>query len=308
MPSQQLVMNLSKLMIAAAWVDGNLDNEEVNALKDLLFNFPELTEREWTILNMYFDSPVSGEDASLLLEHVLDEIKTDDDKRFVIDSLTALVHADGRITSEEAEMLEDIKAAVEDRKTGFMSQFGGIMGGAVKKRRNGYRQGTQREDRIEDYIKNTIYFQLVSVVETAGMSIEIPEEQLRKLCLAAGLMARVACVDESLDDDEKLIIKDILHKEWGLPENESLLVSLLSCSKVIKGLDFFRLSRSFYESTTLEERKKFLRSLFLVANSSEKTSHKEIEEIRSIANHLLLEHKDFIDAKLSVSDGDRGGL
>ena len=45
-----------------------------------------------------------------------------------------------------------------------------------------------------------------------------------------------------------------------------------------------------------------------MANASEKTSNKEIEEIRSIAASLKISHSDFIDAKLTIPDIDRNGL
>jgi len=32
-----LILNLAKVVIAAAWVDGEIDHEEINNLKDLLF-------------------------------------------------------------------------------------------------------------------------------------------------------------------------------------------------------------------------------------------------------------------------------
>jgi len=35
-----LTFKLAKLMIAVSWVDGKIDNSEVNALKELLFSFP----------------------------------------------------------------------------------------------------------------------------------------------------------------------------------------------------------------------------------------------------------------------------
>ncbi len=54
--------------------------------------------------------------------------------------------------------------------------------------------------------------------------------------------------------------------------------------------------------------KRFLKSLFQIANASEKTSFDEIEEIRFIAQQLKLSHSDFIEAKLTIPREDRKGL
>ena len=54
-----------------------------------------------------------------------------------------------------------------------------------------------------------------------------------------------------------------------------------------------------------DERKVFLKCLFKIANASDMTSYKEIEEIRRISNSLKLPHEDFIEAKLTIPRKDR---
>ena len=308
MPSHQFVMNLSKLVIAAAWADGEMDNSEINALKDMLFAFPNLSDQDWRVLNMYIDTPVSSDDAGLLLKSVLDEIRTPEDREFVISTLTGLFEADGKITEEEQVFLEQIKEDVTGKSTGFLSHVNSFLKGAIKKRITGSGSGLEREERIDDYLKNTIYFQLVSRMESTGIHIELPDEEIRKLCLAAGLLARIAWVDRDISEEETKEIRQIISESWEMPEEEAQLIAEISVSQIAKGLDYFRLTRNFYENTTNDERKDFLKILFRIANSTDNTSLKEIEEIRTIANHLHIGHKDFIEAKLSVSDEDRGGF
>lgn len=308
MPSKKFVIDLSKLMIAAAWADNELDDDEIDALKDLLFTLPELSVKDWTVLEMYIDSPVSKKEADRLLQNVLDHIRSEGDKQFVISAFTRMVEADGVITDKEKEFLEQLKEAIDGKKTGLFSHFTRIIGGAVKNRTDAYDSGVQREERIDDYLKNAIYFQLVTELESSGKHIDLPDEQVRKLCLTAGLLARVSWVDEHIAESEIETIQEIIAETWDLSEDEAHLITKISVSRVAQGLDYYRLTRRYYERTTVGERKVFLETLFRIANSSGKTSHKEIEDIRTIAEHLHLAHSDFIDAKLSVSDKDRRGL
>ena len=81
----------------------------------------------------------------------------------------------------------------------------------------------------------------------------------------------------------------------------------ISCDRMTKGLDYFRLSCSFFESTTHQERQEFLKTLFRIANAANKTSLDEIEEIRRISKSLKLFHQDFSDAKLTIPREDRHG-
>ena len=40
MSGSNVILALGKAMIAAAWTDGTVNNDEINCLKDLLFQLP----------------------------------------------------------------------------------------------------------------------------------------------------------------------------------------------------------------------------------------------------------------------------
>jgi uncharacterized tellurite resistance protein B-like protein len=178
----------------------------------------------------------------------------------------------------------------------------------VIERGDKYKSAAQRDSQVEDYIENTIYYKLKSESDKKGIKLELPEQSVRKLCLAAGLLARISAVDEQISDDEKKTIKQVLTEEWDLSEPQAEIVTQISCDRTLRGLDYFRLSRGFFECTTLEERRNFIKCLFNIANASDKTSYDETEEIRRISNSLKLTHKDFIDAKLTIPDEDHKSL
>jgi len=301
MPEKDFVMALAKLVIAAAWADGELQNAEINALKDLLFGLEGLSGADWAELEIYTDSPVDPQERENLLAAVLERIKSDEDKNLVLTTLETLVRADGVVTGEEQTLLEEVQKGVSEVGTGMLARLSKMMKAAVVKRDRTYGSAAQRDDQIDDYIKNTIYYQLKS----QGMEIDLPEQTLRKLCLAAGLLARISAVDAGISDREKQTIEQILADEWRLSKHNAKIVAAISCERTLKGLDYFRLARGFFECTTIDERKNFLKCLFRIANVSEKTSYDETEEIRKIAASLKLSHKDFIDAKLTIPDEDR---
>jgi len=101
MPDRKFIMDLAKLLVAAAWADGELKNEEINSLKDLLFNLEDVTGDEWSQLEIYMDSPVSSEEREELLWTVLEKIKSEEDKELVVTTLEKLFQADGVVTEEE---------------------------------------------------------------------------------------------------------------------------------------------------------------------------------------------------------------
>lgn len=305
MPDKNFIMDLAKLLIAAAWADGELSNEEINSLKDLLFTLPEISGREWTNLEIYMDSPVTSEARETLFRRVASHIKSDRDKDFVVQTLDKLFRADGVVSEEEKALLERVRQMVSSADTSFFGRLGKMMKGVMKTRNEAYASATQRESKIDDYIENTVYYQLRSECESKGIKFDLPEQRLRKLCLAGGLLARIAAVDCGISEQEKQTINDVLSSEWGLSGPEATLVAEISCHRTLKGLDYYRLARGFFDCTGLDERRSFLKCLFKIANASDKTSSKETEEIRKISNSLKLSHKDFIEAKLTIPDEER---
>ena len=304
-----LTMKLARLLIAAAWSDGELSNDEINAMKDLLFNIPELSGEEWAKLEVYMESPVSKEEVEMLVTDAVSSIKSAGDKEVARKFMDRVVQSDGTVTKKEQSFLDEVYQAIDSQKTGFFGNMAGLISSSRNKRREKLGQTPSREDRVEDYIKNTVYFKVKTELAEDNISLdELEDAELRKLCLAAGIMAIIAWVDRDISENEKAAINKALLDGWGLDENKAAVVTGLACSRALKGLDCFRLCRTFFKCTGYDERKSFLETLFAVANSSENTSSDEIEEIRTISNLLRLTHEDFINAKLTVPREDRGGL
>jgi uncharacterized tellurite resistance protein B-like protein len=137
--------------------------------------------------------------------------------------------------------------------------------------------------------------------------LPISEAELRKFSLAGGLMARVAYVNRDASEAEYESMRRALGKCWQIGDEEAAVVIEVAISEISKDLDYYRLSREFFECTTEAERLCFLDVLFAVADGDGRVSYEEIEEIRTIANMLKLTHKQFIDAKLKIPRERRAG-
>lgn len=308
MSQKEFIIDLAKLVVSAAWVDGELANDEINALKDLLFSLEEVSSEDWTILEMYMDSPTTEAEKKELLERVINGIKTSEDKTLALKMLQRLFTCDGKVTLEEETFLEEFKNEISLVGTNILSRFSSALKSAVQRRKETVQSSCLREYDYEDYVKNTIYYELQRKQKDQGISLEKADTEIRKLCLAAGLLARIANVDLDIADEERETMCRIIAEDWDLSHEQAGMLVQISCDRTTKGLDYFRLSLGFFECTTLEERKEFLKTLFRIANATDKTDNEEIEEIRRVAKGLKLSHKDFIDAKLTIPREDRNGL
>jgi uncharacterized tellurite resistance protein B-like protein len=297
MANSSVINALAKVLIAAAWADGTVSYEEINSLKDLLFQLPEMTASDWAELDIYIETPVGDAERSRLVAELQDALQSPQDKALAVDAVDSLINADGELSDEELAAAEEIKSAIQDVNVGL---FGSMSKMLVKRRSNVIANVPNRELYLNDFEKNKIYYKVSRRLELDNSSIDIPDSELRKLSFAGGLMARVAYVDRDIQDSEFEAMEIAIEKNWGIPEVQATLVAEVAASEIGKDLDYYSISRGFFESTTQDERLRFVDVLFAVADGDGGVSHYEIEEIRTIATVLKLSHKQFIDAKLKI--------
>ena len=300
MPRSDTIMALAKVMIAAAWADGSVSNEEMNSLKDLLFQLPEMTAIDWAELDIYIESPVGDAERARLVADLQSSLKTSQDKELALTMIDELVSADGEISAEEQASVEEIKSAIRDANVGVLGSMGNFLGSSLNRRSKAIENTPNRELYLDDYVKNKVYYSVGRRLELQETDIDIPEKELRRLSLAGGLMARVAYVDREVQEGEFDSMVSAIQSNWNLSDLEAALVAETAVSTITKGLDYYRMSRRFFKSTTEEERVHFMDALFAVADGDGRVSYEEIEEIRTIATVLKLTHKQFIDAKLKI--------
>lgn len=300
MARSKVIKALAKVLVAAAWADGKVSNEEINSLKDLLFQLPEMTASDWAELDIYIETQIGVSERTRLVMDLQNAMKSRADKTLALAALDSLASADGDLSTEEQAIIDSIKVAVREASTGLIGGLGNLLGSSLAKRSQVIANAPNRELFLDDYIKNKVYYLVSRRLELDRVNIDIPDKELRKLSLAGGLMARVAYVDREVFDSELEAMVKAIQESWSLSEVEAALVAEMAVSAISKGMDYYRLSRRFFESTSEEERVRFLDVLFAVADGDGFVSNMEIEEIRTIANGLKMTHKQFIDAKLKI--------
>lgn len=299
-----LILALAKVLICAAWADGIIDNAELNCLKDLLFGLEEMTASDWAELEIYMANPIGPQERQRLLGELQIQLRSKQDKQLALDMLNQLVGADGETNPDEQAAAALIESAIADADTGIFGQFGKLLQGPLNRREEKVHPAPNREEFIDDFLRNRIYYHLRRMSDQGEIELELAEEELRKLSLAGGLLARIAAVDREIAFEEQHAMKDALQDKWNLDPTMAESVAALALEEVETGLDFFRLSREFFEATTREERMLFVEALFQIGYSDGELSHYEHEEIRRVSRGLKLTHRQFIDAKLRAKPED----
>jgi uncharacterized tellurite resistance protein B-like protein len=305
MSDSSVVLALAKVLVAAAWADGVITNEEVNCLKDLLFHLKGITAQDWAEIDIYMETPVDETERQRLVQDLEARLSTQADKDQAIQALDQMVRSGGAVGEAELAAVNEIKTSIQNAHAGSIHHWSLFTRNRVQDRSKAVSTAPNREQYMDDFVKNKIYYDVRIRLDQKNIPSQIAEDDLRKLSLAGGLMARVAYVDREVTEGENQVILQALQKYWGTSQAEAALVVEMASSEVSKDLDYYRLTRQFFEATTEDERVRFLDALFAVAAGDGMASFEEIEEIRTISNGLLLSHQQFIDAKLKLPAGQR---
>ncbi len=303
MLNERLIMTLAKVLIAAAWADGELTHEEVNSMKDLLWRLPQLPARQWASVQMYIETPVGEAERVRLVEDLRNAIRSPQDRQLALETLDEMMRADGEATEEEERVAAEIRAAIESVDVSLLS---GLVKGMMGRRTRAVANAPNREDYFEDYVKNKVYYGVRLRLDLEETELDVGEDVLRTLSLAGGVMAQVARVNPDVTDAEVTAMVDALETYWHLTPEQAAFVAEVAVSETASLLDPYRLARQFGDVCGPQERAEFLDVLFAVAAADGKASYEEIEEIRAIAQSLKLSHEEFIEAKLKIPRDRRG--
>jgi uncharacterized tellurite resistance protein B-like protein len=301
--NRKLMETLAKVIAAAGWADKSLSSDEIENLKDLLFQFQRsvIDPREDAMFEMYIKSPVDVAERERLVAELRETLWSEEDISYVNTALARMVEADGEVTEQEQELLDQIQSSIESVDTGLFGDLGRLVRGALQRRSQAVRNAPNREKYFEDFLKNRVYYEVRRRLDLINSDIMIPDQELRKLSLVGAMMAHVARVDQIILEDEVEKIISILQTTWGLSQEAAAFVRQCAIADVSRDFDYLRLTREFTELTTAAERNKLLELLFAVANADGYVSDEELQEITYLADYFLLSSDRVNKALLKVT-------
>lgn len=284
-----------RVLIALAWADGEISIEELNFLKDFMFKF-DFTGEEWAKIEMYMEDPITSDEAESLIQDFVEKISSSAERQMVLSALEALMHADGMTTPEEKELLERFTSILKQSSSGtaLIGRIRGLFSQTVFKPV----QGSKRSEELHDYLNNRILFKVRRKLEREKLRLEAHPDEIAYATLFGGLLAHVASVHKPMGEKEQAVLKGHLQHVAGFNEEAVELILSVIQEMADRGLDRFRLSREFYSKSTPEQRFQLVDCLFDIAGSDTELQHSEVEEVRTIAYALKLNHPEFIQAKL----------
>lgn len=308
MPDRNLILSLAKVAIATAWADGEITQQEINSVKQVLMRLPnsggksgpQLSAREFSMLEMYARMPVSAEERARLLEELQAAKWTPTDRQLAIETLTDLIQADGSVTADEQAVVTEVTAAIDAALSGSTKSLGRLFGRSVKQVASASAGAPNRERDLDEFMKNKSYYMIRTRLNEQGVAAGVSDAELRKLSTAAGLMARVSRVDPSSSEAELNAMVQALQSHWPISTEVARIAAEATLSGVSLDTDPLRLAQELLDITDEDERARFIDALFVVAFADGFVSQAELSEIGSIASWLYVPRKTFIAAKVKI--------
>lgn len=128
------------------------------------------------------------------------------------------------------------------------------------------------------------------------------DPQMLLSVISAALMIEVLLSDYDLKPEEQKTLLDTVRKTFSLNEVTANEVLKQAEKAQRDATDYFRFTSQINDSCTPEEKVTLIENLWRVAYADGELHHYEEHLIRRIADLIHVSHRDFITAKLRVSE------
>ncbi|MGE9295999.1 MAG: TerB family tellurite resistance protein [Puniceicoccales bacterium] len=300
---KQLSLVLGKMLFAAAWADGQIQPQELDCLKDIIFHLPGIDEAAWGELKQFMSSKIERDERHQLLAELQTMTETDADRDFIAQATNRVFMADGIITKEEQDAIREVSLLLrDDASPSNLSSLAEAIRDSLKRRDDAFRRSL-RPDEVSQ-LGQGHRLQLLMILENRfgeqDMNLDISQQEKQRLILFGCLLARIANADEEVAHSEIEVIEKAVAARWGLSKKEATFLTQIAFSQEAQNVDLVRLAREFYEVTSPKDRMDALGALVDVSRADEVIRHIESVTIHEIAAQLKLTQEDISDAMVSA--------
>lgn len=298
MESREFSLALAKMLISAAWVDGEVQPAEHDYLKDFIFSLPHMDDETWEQLQTYFEQPVEDAERIFLLQELRRLLTRDTQLHLVTKSVRQVFLADGKVLPEEVKAARQITRILQGTEEDSDVEMTNVMKAHIKRMSAKYSASpfakVGRAD-AKGFPESVSAF-----FAEQGMTIEVSEQERDRICLIGCLLAVVASADGSLDPAEKQVAKDFLLRRWKFSPEIANYVLQIMISDPARDLDLAIIVRRLYEATSEEDRALILKTLLAISAADGRILQEEIDECYRIARLLKIPAEDIEESMIHI--------
>ena len=288
-------VNLGKTLIAAAWVDGKLDNKENECLKSLLLRMPKISFEDWRKLKIFMAYPVSPREQLAIVEEFAEQVYETKDRKLAMKAMIKVIQADGKIDGFEEEFARELNSAMQTSTGDFLRKLKYFLFKSEILSEPPWKSPAKGRERfINEFFDNPIYFVFRKALLTTDIRVTKSKAELQKICLFAAILCWMANVDKRITFSELRMMRRILTERCGLREPVAKLILEVAFVIDVSELQLSELVSSLAKSTKQKERNEFFAELSRLVTIDNKIMPEEIECLRTVALYLRVSERTWI--------------
>lgn len=284
---KSLNIALGKSLIAAAWVDGELNDQELDCLKSLILQMPKITFEDWRKLKIYMAYPITVSEQNLIVEDFIAKVYHKGHKKLAWDSILQVLQADGSINIEEKAFASELENSLEESSNSFLRKIRYFLFQAKIENAPAWKStGNIRDKFIHEFFDNPVYFIFRKAILKENLEVPHSKPELQKVCLLAAILCWFAKSDENFSLTEQEYILKILVEHCEIKKDLSECIFKVGKSIDVSDLQLSELVSSFADATPQNERDHFfvIVSKMILIDSS--LNPQELECLRTVALYL----------------------
>lgn len=289
-----------KALIGAAWLDKQATAEELNVLKTYIGRV-EKSEEEQVALKPFLQRTVRKQLAEEVVEDWIQFVRRLDSyyRQELFRVLSSLEE------DEESDETDDVFLG---NLPGMLEYFRSV-DDFIDRAKDLYRDGgiAQPTDwkagnDYDEFVRSRIMHSVRSKMINLRLDSDLSAREVAYITSLSALLGRIAHADEDFSEEEKVEIAKLLRETTNLkgPDIDVIMDTIID--ETLTGLDLKMITRTFYNTTTDDQRVQLLNCLFLVAGADGHIDPEEVEVIEDIAVGLNMSHRDLIRAKAQAME------
>jgi uncharacterized tellurite resistance protein B-like protein len=286
---------LGKTLIAAAWVDGELNNKELECLKSIVLQLPDITFEDWRKLKIYMAYPITTREQQSIVKNFSEKVFLQDHQKIAWKYLLQILNADGLVNVEEKAFAEELENALEESSSSFLRKIKFFLfQSRIENSAPWQSSQSDRDKFIHEFFDNPIYFIFRKAILKEDFEVPHTKPELQKICLLAAILCWFAKSDEKFTLDEEEFILKTLIKRCQLSEKLSKCILSVGKSIDVNDLQLSEVTSAYANSSTARERNELFSIISNLIMVDRSLNSNELEYLRTVALYLEISEKIWI--------------
>ena len=285
--SNPLNLGLGKILAAAAWMDGNLKDNELERLTALVLQMPNISFEDWRKLKIYLAYPINASEQNAIVDDFIDKVYNKDHQSLAWKSLIQILQADGVMSIEEKVFAHELQISLQESAGKFLRKLKYFFFHAQIEKEPGWKKKLEGRDKfIHEFFDNPVYFIFRKALLKEDFIVTQSKPELQKICLLAAILCWFANEDARIDLAEKDFILETLTDICGLNDDVAKCILEVASAIDVSELQLSQLTRSLRDATEEEERHQIFTILADMVSIDKILTTHECECLRTVALYL----------------------